>query len=110
MSGQSEQLLREILTELRQLNAGHQITVRQENPRTITINGIEVPEPLRVEPESEARVYSVSLKMDCFYLQITYASQGLYRRYFDLGILHSTPEAAAAHGRALASFTAQEDV
>lgn len=77
----------------------------RRKPRTITINGREVPEPLRKVP----------LYGDTYHV-VTFASWGApycfvwgdderQSKWFALGLCHSTKEAAIAHAEALLSFT-----
>lgn len=69
-------------------------------PRTITVNGIEIPEPLRVEPKetSDTTVF-VSAGESSIY-KIRYQSV-YHRNLFYMGALHLTQEAAQAHYDAL---------
>jgi len=66
-------------------------------PRTITVNGIEVPEPLRVEPKDEVNVWIVdnSEPYLCIYNYST------LHKEFKNGAIHLTKEAAQAHYDAL---------
>jgi hypothetical protein len=77
-------------------------------PTTITINGHEVPEPLRELPSYGVPVFWPSIcfvsggdftdGMDCDH------SEGL-DQLLRIGILHLTRDAAITHARALLSFT-----
>jgi len=66
-------------------------------PRTITVNGIEVPEPLMVEPDEGSAVFVVCNTgfFRCFF------SSDNYSREFENGAIHSTKDAAQAHYNAL---------
>lgn len=71
-------------------------------PRTITINGREVPEPLRVPPSQGAPVWLVGL------MEVeNHAYQTGFERYIELGLMHLTEAAAISHREALLSCSAQ---
>jgi hypothetical protein len=70
-------------------------------PKTININGYEVPEPLREEPEEGMVVYCASWAEPG---KSSYYSSN-FRDFLDEGLLHLTSEAAILHRRALTSFT-----
>jgi len=64
-------------------------------PETITLNGVELPEPLRVEPKDGSRVYCLGYTSGVgLSLPIQYSEY--YKWHFDSGLLHSTREAAQA--------------
>lgn len=86
-------------------------------PKTITINGYEVPEPLRVAPEEETIVYIPSLatkdwgdapayNTDSF--TISHPIPYRFKVLLMEGICHLTQEAAELHAKALLSFTTME--
>lgn len=78
-------------------------------PRTITINGIEVPEPLRVAPEEGSDYFTVNMEDgDADSWRLEWRSGGLDSRRLNAGLCHATREAAEIHARALLSFTTQE--
>jgi hypothetical protein len=67
-------------------------------PDTIKVVDIELPEPLRVEPEEGARVYSV-LDASSYgqAMPMNYHPKAAYSKWlFDNGFLHATQEAAQA--------------
>lgn len=70
-------------------------------PPTILINGIEVPEPLRVEPENGTPVWLVELSGVKNYAYVTGSTL-----YIERGLLHLTESAAQAHRYALLSCSA----
>jgi hypothetical protein len=73
-------------------------------PRTININGYEVPEPMRVKPNSGDKFYAVYLSagtVECF----TFDDSMTCNRWFNQGLAHKTREAAELHLEALLSFT-----
>jgi hypothetical protein len=74
-------------------------------PRTININGYEVPEPIRVKPSLGDKFYTVYLSADtveCF----IFGDSMTCNRWFNQGLAHKTREAAELHLKALLSFTA----
>ena len=74
-------------------------------PRTININGYEVPEPTRVKPRLGDKFYTVYLSagtVECF----TFDGSIPSNRWFNQGLAHKTREAAELHLKALLSFTA----
>lgn len=82
----------------------------RRKPRAILINGIEVPEPLRQAPSHLFGYWLASPTAEKFSVG-GYLWEGTDKDRFRLqrGLIHSTQEAAAAHGRALASFTASAE-
>ena len=81
----------------------------RHRPRTIMINGFEVPEPLRVEPYIYTEVWVTSLSSDIHWLKLG-AGRGSpeARECLRLGLLHLAREDAELHRAALLSFTKQE--
>lgn len=74
----------------------------RRKPKTILINGYEVPEPIRVAPEDNTLVYSFTL--DTMF-EFRYFKGYSCEDRLSLGIYHLTPEAAELHAKALLSFT-----
>jgi hypothetical protein len=80
-----------------------------EKPRTLNINGFEVPYPLDVEPENDTKVwqalpYKYNLNGDLTHAyKITYDHE-FHSQVFTSRLIHATQDAAEIHGRALASF------
>lgn len=78
-------------------------------PRTITINGHEVPEPLRVMPPDGTEVFWPSfVSDDLVAYHVALLRDQTICNLLRIGMLHSNHEAAAAHAQALLSFTAKE--
>jgi len=71
--------------------------------KTILINGIEVPEPLRVAPSKGTQIWYVGVE-----LANHSTWEGYPHQYNNLqnGGIHLTKEAAELHAKALRSFTA----
>lgn len=81
----------------------------RRKPKTISINGFEVPEPLREAPVDGAKVYLVDLaiSLEAKVMSYTYQSCIVANRLFlEAGLVHLTKEAAELHAKALLSFTA----
>jgi hypothetical protein len=76
-------------------------------PKTININGYEVPEPIRVKPRVGDIYYTASLTnemIDSYF----FADDTIDNRWLRQGLLHKTKEAAELHLEALLSFTKHE--
>ena len=67
-------------------------------PRTITVNGIEVPDPLRVEPKLHDTYWFVCASGVCKDSWNEYPTD---KNIFNNGAIHLTQEAAQAHYDAL---------
>ncbi len=76
-------------------------------PRTININGYEVPEPMRVSPE-EGEVYYVVCLPDSHITKYTFCNGHPETTWLSQGLLHKTKKAAELHLEALLSFTKHE--
>lgn len=78
-------------------------------PRIIRINGHEVPEPLREMPPDGTLVFWPSFGPNARHDMAEGIDAGHYLDHTQVmlkrGMLHLTPEAAAAHAQALISFT-----
>lgn len=73
-------------------------------PETITINGREVPEPVR-EPSPSAEYWCVDLHSTMFTHRHDFYNDETLKYCLKLGLVHLTREAAIAHAEALLSFT-----
>lgn len=78
-------------------------------PRTIKIGDFDVPEPMRVEPESDAFVYCATPHLDCavtgFHWTGNHSEKLLLRR----GMIHASTESAKIHAGAIISLTAENE-
>lgn len=80
----------------------------RHRPRTININGFEVPEPLRELPDS-GNVYLAQIAaMKPVTIQLQKFNRRIVENWLKLGLLHETREAAYVHMKALRSFTQNE--
>jgi hypothetical protein len=80
----------------------------RRKPRTININGIEVPEPVR-EPLEESEPYYLAQADSDYLPKIHWSNCPSDQRWLRYGIIHLTREAAETHARALRSFTEREE-
>lgn len=77
----------------------------RRKPRTITINGREVPEPMRSAPEEGQFYFMPSTIASDFFCEEEWHGSRRDMRWLSCGLCHSTKEAAIAHAEALLSFT-----
>jgi hypothetical protein len=77
----------------------------RRKPRTININGYEVPEPVREPLKSGDLYFIASLEYECFYSFQTWAYSPADYLSLERGLVHLTQEAAVAHAKALLSLT-----
>jgi hypothetical protein len=83
------------------------LTNWEVKPRTININGYEVPEPIRVKPSLGDKYYITFLTNNTVESYF-FSDNTTDNRWFKLGFLHKTREAAELHLEALLSFTKHE--
>jgi hypothetical protein len=77
-------------------------------PRTITVNGIEVPEPVR-EPLNNGKEYwSVSFGAKSCVGRLTWAGDDFDLAFLDRGLIHMTAEAAQQHAEAMIAPSKQK--
>lgn len=74
-------------------------------PRTININGFEVPEPVSDELEYGTKFFKVELESDELFDDYIWHGDHFDKHWLSLGIIHLTQEAAELHAKALLSFT-----
>jgi hypothetical protein len=79
-------------------------------PRIIRIGAFDVPEPYRGEMKEGQRYYYVALGLDDYSCNTSWNNDESDNQRMKRGLIHLTPEAAALHGKALASLTAGEEV
>ena len=77
----------------------------RRKPRTITINGREVPEPMRSAPAIGSRYYLVDTSSRQLFGIENWDGDAIEQIWLSRGLCHSTKEAAIAHAEALLSFT-----
>ncbi|WP_026470077.1 hypothetical protein [Alkanindiges illinoisensis] len=77
-------------------------------PKTININGFEVPEPVRKPLDSGCEYWYVNHACEHGYGADNWDSNKFHRIRLRNGAVHLTQEAAELHARALLSFTAKQ--
>lgn len=76
-------------------------------PKTININGHNVPKPLR-ELKRGQKYHVVDMTHMDLVPQLFWKDHDMELLWLERGLCHATKEAAIAHARALLSFTEQE--
>jgi hypothetical protein len=80
----------------------------RRKPRTININGIEVPEPVR-EPLVRDQVFYCPSVLDGASGVFFWKNDPWHQGVLDSGLVHLTAKAAVTHAKALRSFTQTEE-
>ncbi|PJK01481.1 hypothetical protein CO615_04175 [Lysobacteraceae bacterium NML75-0749] len=80
----------------------------RRKPRTININGHEVPEPIREPPKYNSPYYMPEFKYPELYERFFWEGDHTDMHRLKSGLMHLTKDAAIAHARALLSFTTQK--
>lgn len=75
-------------------------------PRTIMIGDVEVPEPMRYEPEEGAIVWLVAMASHSKVAQLEWYGSEWHKYLLGNGIIHSSIDGAKAHADALISLSA----
>ena len=73
----------------------------RRKPKTITVNGIEVPEPIREEPKVGEKFFLVNLASPTLVNDYSWTQHRYDKVWLNKGLLHLTEEAAIAHAKAL---------
>ena len=73
----------------------------RRKPKTITVNGIEVPEPIREEPKVGEKYFLVSLTAFTLVTSNPWVNDKYDQQWLNRGLVHLTEEAAIAHAKAL---------
>ena len=73
----------------------------RRKPKTITVNGIEVPEPAREAPKIGETFFLVELASPALFNDYSWANHIYDNEWLNKGLLHLTEEAAIAHAKAL---------
>lgn len=69
-------------------------------PRTIIVNGVDVPAPMRTKPGRGSVFYTATFSP---HTEITWTDCDWDNTHLDAGLCHSTPEAAVVHWDAMIS-------
>lgn len=81
----------------------------RRKPRTININGIEVPEPMRNAPKHGSIYFFPRIELgDKYAFATQWSGDYIDEMRLKDGICHATSEAAELHAKALLSFTKKE--
>lgn len=81
----------------------------RRKPRTITINGHEVPEPVREPLEDGQGYFLLDITRGDFADKFFWTGGRIDKKWLEHGLIHLTEEAAKAHAEALLSFTKKGD-
>jgi hypothetical protein len=81
------------------------LTEYRRKPRTIIINGFEVPEPVREPLEYRQDYYVPSISYDAGADCHNWRGDEYDNEWLKKGLIHLTKEAAKTHAKALLSFT-----
>ena len=79
----------------------HKCCGYRRKPRTILINGIEVPEPIKEEPKVGEKVFFLNLSSFTLFNVYSWAGDIYDKDWLNKGLLHFTEEAAIAHAKAM---------
>lgn len=74
--------------------------------RTIKIGDFDVPEPMRVEPESDVFVYCATPHLDCAVTGFHWTGNDSEKLLLRRGMVHASTESAKIHAGAIISLTA----
>jgi hypothetical protein len=80
----------------------------RRKPRTININGHEVPEPVRNDLKAKDSYYTPAVGGHNLYNTFVWSDNPYDFQRLKNGVIHLMPEAAIAHANALLSFTSQK--
>ena len=75
--------------------------VKPDEPKTIKVNGFDVPEPMREAPLRRVKFYIPAMTVRDLYVINSWVGSEYDRRALKLGVAHSTAEAAIAHAKAM---------
>lgn len=81
---------------------GYEVRIK---PKTITIGGIEIPQPEKTAPENGVEYFVPSFATDLLYFTNYWYDYPVDRQLLDRGVVHLDRESAIAHTKALLSFT-----
>ena len=81
------------------------MSIIEIKPKTININGHEVPEPMRVKLERDEKYFTPSLTDNNYYVKLGWDDVEWDNKALERGLVHTTKEGAIAHTKALLSLT-----
>ena len=77
---------------------GHKYRIK---PSTITVNGFEVPEPMREAPEYKSHYYIAGIVNESLFQGRIWTGDAYDKRMMSRSICHTVQEAAIAHAKAM---------
>lgn len=77
----------------------------RRKPKTININGFEVPEPLKIKPQFGQQYYVPWLSCESLFDRFEWQDDNVDNRFLGRGLCHLDKEPAIIHAKALLSFT-----
>lgn len=75
--------------------------IKPDEPKTIKVNGFDVPEPMREAPAEDTTYYLASPPDANYYAAAVWCGDTYDTRWLSRGLLHTTVEAAVAHAKAM---------
>lgn len=70
-------------------------------PKTITVNGVDVPVPMREKPQYGDQYYIADITAGSLYFQLSWEDDPADDIWIKRGLVHTTKEAAIAHSKAM---------
>ncbi len=70
-------------------------------PKTILVNGFEVPEPMREAPKEKTPYFTICVSHPDFFREELWFNNDSHVRLLKRGICHATKQAAIAHAKAM---------
>ena len=77
-------------------------------PRTIKIGDFDVPEPMRVEPDSGCEYFVVEALSDIPAASQIWNGMDCEKRWLSMGLCHKSKESAIAHAKAIISLSSMK--
>ena len=77
-------------------------------PRTIKIGYFDVPEPMRVEPDSGCEYFVVEALSDIPAASQIWNGMDCEKRWLSMGLCHKSKESAIAHAKAIISLSSMK--
>lgn len=78
----------------------------RRKPKTIKVNGVDVPEPLKEMPAYGTQYFTPYLFDEDLYCALTSCNDVYDKRAFERGLMHLSRENAIAHSKAILGITA----
>lgn len=77
-------------------------------PRTIIVNGFEVPAPMREAPNDGVKYFFPNLSYNDYFWSHEWENDRVDVRVLERGLCHTTKEAAIAHAKAMLGISPHE--